>query len=148
MADVKARQEWLKVLSGSLPDELAMVADPIIATHAGETSDLRRPEIGLVLTSGRVSGVGDPFGVGESTVTRCVVQVGSVMGVGYVFGRDRAHARRVAILDALLQTEDLHDIVMTSVVHEMALLRHQRHQSSVEDVAASRVHFLTMVRGD
>jgi alpha-D-ribose 1-methylphosphonate 5-triphosphate synthase subunit PhnG len=147
MTTVSARQEWLRALSCSTAEELAELADALIAEEAIDAHDLRRPEIGLVLSTGRVGANGEPFGLGEVTVTRCVVQVGATMGVGYVRGRDHAHARRVAVLDALLQG-DKHALVRRVVLDELMRRQTERHQSFADDIAGSRVHFLTMVRGE
>jgi alpha-D-ribose 1-methylphosphonate 5-triphosphate synthase subunit PhnG len=147
MSTPSARQAWLRVLSCSDPEELAELADALIADVASMIVDLRGPEIGLVLTSGRVGANGEPFGLGEVTVTRCVVQINEIVGVGYVRGRNRSQARRVAALDALLQGDSA-ELVQASIVDELVRRHVARHQAFDDDISRSRVHFLTMVRGE
>ena len=56
------------------------------------------------MVRGRAGGTGAPFNLGEMTVTRCSLQLADgTVGHAYVPGRDRDHARRAAICDALMQ---------------------------------------------
>ena len=109
--------------------------------------ELRVPESGLALVTGRVGATGSPFGVGEMTVTRCVVQIGAHMGVGYVRGRDRERAKNVALADALLQGDRKHE-AMATVIEPLSAAKAQRVSQHRATVETSRVRFLTMVRGD
>ncbi len=147
MSTATDRQAWLRVLSCSGADELAALADALIEQVAPEIVDVRGPEIGLVLTTGRVGANGEPFGLGEVTVTRCVVQINETVGVGYVRGRDQTQARRVAALDALLQGDSA-DLTRRVVVDELVRRQTARKQTFADDISRSRVHFLTMVRGE
>ena len=53
-----------------------------------------------------MGGIGQPFDLGEVTATRCVIRLpGGAVGHAQVQGRDRGHAKRAAMLDALLQTD-------------------------------------------
>lgn len=108
---------------------------------------LRAPEIGLAMVAGRVGATGQPFGLGEMTLTRCVVQVDDAVGVGYVRGRSPEHAQSVAIIDALLQGPR-HDELMAAVVTPLATTQSRRRGERAAAVDTSRVQFLTMVRGD
>ena len=112
-----------------------------------ESTTLRAPEVGLAMVTGRVGATGSPFGLGEMTLTRCVVQVGEAMGVGYVRGRAPEHARHVAVADALLQGPR-HDEIVTAVVTPLAEAQQRRRAEREAAVETSRVQFLTMVRGD
>ena len=54
-------------------------------------SFLRSPEIGLAMVRGRVEGTGQPFNLGEITLTRCVIQLnvssgGAIAGFAYFTG--------------------------------------------------------------
>ena len=54
---------------------------------------------------GRMGGTGAPFNMGEMTVTRCALKLATgEVGHAYVQGRDKAHAERAALVDALMQT--------------------------------------------
>jgi alpha-D-ribose 1-methylphosphonate 5-triphosphate synthase subunit PhnG len=65
---------------------------------------VRAPQVGLVMARGRVGAVGAAFNLGELSATRCAVSLpDGATGVACVLGRDRAHAERAALLDALMQ---------------------------------------------
>ena len=67
---------------------------------------LRRPEIGLVMVKGRISGSGAAFCAGEMTATRAAVRLDSgELGIGYVGGRAPRQAEIAAAIDALGQTQ-------------------------------------------
>lgn len=140
------RRAWLGILSCAEPVELMEALEPFRVTCASAV-ELRRAEVGLALVTGRTGATGTPFGLGEMTLTRCVVQVGNAMGVGYVRGRAPDHARNVALADALLQGDDS-DGVHRAVVVPLAAAHARRRAQNAADVDTSRVQFLTMVRGE
>jgi len=110
---------------------------------------LRWPETGLVMVRGRAGGTGTRFNVGETTVTRCAVQLeGGAVGLAYVRGRDRRHAELAALFDALLQDPARRDALERAVVTPLAGAQAARRLAAAERVAPSRVEFFTMVRGD
>jgi alpha-D-ribose 1-methylphosphonate 5-triphosphate synthase subunit PhnG len=137
------RQQWLRTLACSTETELI----DLLGEVDGAVTELRKPEIGLAMVTARVGATGEPFGLGELTVTRCVVQVGDALGVGYVRGRAPIHARCIAVADALLQGS-LHDEILARVVKPLVLAQRQRSSLSAAEVAATQVQFLTMVRGN
>ncbi len=141
------RQQWLRLLACSTPNELASVLDPLIDAFTGDADLLRRPEVGLALVTGRVGATGEPFGLGEMTVTRCVVQLADTIGVGYVRGRAPDHARRIAIADALLQGDRRSEIV-DQVLAPLAAAETVRRNEASDGAERTRVQFLTMVRGN
>ena len=141
------RQMWLRELSCALPAELELLAGPVLAKHGTDVLELRRPEVGLTMVTGRVGGTGEAFGLGEMTVTRCVVQVDANMGVGYVRGRDTGLARTIALLDALLQGPHA-EVLRIEVIQPLAETRLERAAQRAEQTASTRVQFLTMVRGN
>ena len=95
----------------------------------------------------RMSHARTPARSASPTELRCVVQVGTAMGVGYVRGRAPDHARNVALADALLQGDDTHG-VHTAIVVPLAAAHARRRAQKAADVDTSRVQFLTMVRGE
>ena len=111
--------------------------------------DLKPVETGLVMLRGRAGGDGAPFNVGEATVTRAVVELPTgERGYGHVLGRDGAHARAAAVLDALWQTPLGRMGVETDVLRPIeARLVAERARASAE-TAATRVDFFTLVRGE
>lgn len=109
---------------------------------------LRPAETGTVMVRGRQGATGAAFNLGEMTVTRCTVQLeGGTVGHGYVQGRDKDHARRVALVDALLQTDQgarVQAQVIAPLAREEAARRHDR----AVRAAATKVEFFTMKRGE
>ncbi len=107
---------------------------------------LRPPETGSVMVQGRTGASGAPFNLGEMTVTRCTLTLGDgTVGHAYVQGRDRDHALRAAVLDALDEAGLEH------VAPFLAALRAdeaERHQKRAEKAAATKVEFFTLVRGE
>ncbi len=141
------RQEWLRELSCAPAAELELLAQKPLERYAANVFELRRPEVGLTMVAGRVGGTGEAFGLGEMTVTRCVVQVDGDMGVGYVRGRDAVHARTIAVLDALLQGPHAEEL-KSEVLRPLAEWRLERETHQSAQTEATRVQFLTMVRGN
>lgn len=141
------RQLWLRELSCAVPAELERLTESLPGRFGAEVRELRPPAVGLTMVTGRVGGTGEPFGLGEMTLTRCVVQVGGEMGVGYVRGRDTEHARRIALLDALLQGPHAKEL-MTAVIEPLIERRLERAAQRAGQTEATRVQFLTMVRGN
>ncbi len=133
---------WIGLLARSAPSRLAELL-PELPAH----DLLRGPVIGAVMVRGRVGGTGLPFNLGEMTVTRCPVRLGDAVGHAHVQGRDRSHAIRAAVVDALMQTEAadrLQAMVLAPLKAEEAAARALR----ATKAAATRVEFFTLVRGE
>ncbi len=110
---------------------------------------LRPPEIGLIMVRARAGGTGNPFNLGEMTVTRCTVQVKEgFCGTAYVMGRNKRHAELAALLDALLQDPDQHASLMDLVIRPLEHILQKRKAVVAQRIASTRVEFLTMVRGE
>lgn len=142
LADKTPRQDWMGLLARAQPARLAALL-PDLPPH----DLLRGPEVGAVMVQGRVGGSGQPFNLGEMTVTRCAVRIGAQVGHAHVQGRDKAHARRAAVLDALMQTAAapaLQDQILTPLRAEEAA----RRQAQAARAAATKVEFFTLVRGE
>lgn len=110
-------------------------------------TDLRGTEQGLVMLRGRMGGDGNPFNLGEATVTRAAVRLpDGRTGFAYQLGRDAAKARTAAILDALWQGPE-----RAAVEAALAPIRDRiagEAAAKARRVAATRVNFFTMVRGE
>jgi alpha-D-ribose 1-methylphosphonate 5-triphosphate synthase subunit PhnG len=82
------------------------------------------------------------------TVTRCSLRLASgVVGHAVVQGRDRAHARRAAAVDALMQTGEA-AAIRAGVLAPLAEAETAARQTRAEKAAATKVEFFTMVRGE
>jgi alpha-D-ribose 1-methylphosphonate 5-triphosphate synthase subunit PhnG len=113
-----------------------------------EVHPVRGPETGLVMVRGRVGGGGDPFNLGEATVSRATVRlVSGEIGHGQLLGNDREKARLAAIFDALNQRPEYRAAVerLIGAVESRIDAEDRKH---AEQTAATRVDFFTMVRGD
>jgi alpha-D-ribose 1-methylphosphonate 5-triphosphate synthase subunit PhnG len=136
------RRDWMSLLAKAPPARLAALA-PDLPAH----DMLRAPEIGAIMLEGRIGGTGGRFNLGEMTVTRCSVRIDDTVGHACVQGRDKDHARRAAVLDALMQGSQAAQIsaeILAPLRAEAAAIRTAR----AEKAAATRVEFFTMMRGE
>jgi alpha-D-ribose 1-methylphosphonate 5-triphosphate synthase subunit PhnG len=141
---VAARRAWLSVLAKAPASEARA---RFAALEAPARTMLRAPETGMVMVRGRTGGSGDPFNLGEMTVTRCAVRLASgETGVGYVTGRDHAHAEIAATLDAMMQSPELKPVA-EPVIAALAASAADRKAEAARKAAATKVEFFTMVTG-
>ena len=146
-AEVLARKRAMAAFAEATVDELLAALDGIEAAH--DAVDLRRPEAGLVMLRGRVGGDGNPFNLGEASVARASVRLGSgEVGHAYVLGRDTAKARLAAIADALWQRDDLRAAIEAALVDPIEARLKLAADAKAGRVAATRVDFFTLVRGE
>ena len=141
----ETRRNWLSLLARADAEALEQLwqATGLLP----EYQMLRAPEIGGVMARGRTGATGAPFNLGEVTVTRCSVQITTgEVGHGYVQGRDKAKASRVAVIDAMLQT-DAHDRIERDVLEPLRKAESERRAARSAKAAATKVDFFTMVRG-
>jgi alpha-D-ribose 1-methylphosphonate 5-triphosphate synthase subunit PhnG len=141
------RAGWMSLLACTAADALAarwaaLEMDPAYTW-------LRAPEIGAVMVRGRAGGTGLPFNLGEMTVTRCTLRLDDAEATGhaYVQGRVPAHARRAALVDALMQTTAAPRVIETV----LAPLQAKRDRARAQETARAEtttVDFFTLVRGE
>ena len=138
-----ARRAWMSLLARAPAARLATLM-PELPDHA----PLRAPEIGAIMVRGRTGGTGAPFNLGEMTVTRASIRLPSgEVGHAMVQGRDKTHATRAALVDALMQTGAAPQIEADL----LAPLRDEAEARRVlraEKAAATRVEFFTLLRGE
>jgi alpha-D-ribose 1-methylphosphonate 5-triphosphate synthase subunit PhnG len=142
-ADPNDRKEWMSTLAKAPPAELQrLIAE--LPVH-----ELLRPaEIGAVMVRGRVGGTGAPFNLGEMSVTRCSVRLADgTVGHAWVQGRDKNHARRAAVVDALMQTAACREI-QRQVIAPLAETALLKRTARAAKAAGTKVDFFTMVRGE
>lgn len=110
---------------------------------------VRGPETGLVMVRGKIGGGGSPFNLGEATVTRATVKLASgTIGHAHALGTSRKQAWYAAIADALWQEETTRPLVEREVLSVVASRLEKRKTNAIQQTAATRVDFFTMVRGD
>lgn len=140
----RERQDWMGLLARAAAARLAQLMPAPLPEHAL----LRAPEVGAVMVRGRAGATGSPFNLGEMTVTRCSLQLkDGAVGHAWVQGRDKDHARRAAIADALLQGP-MADNIRASVLAPLALEEAARRSARAARAAATKVEFFTLVRGE
>ncbi|MGR1582822.1 phosphonate C-P lyase system protein PhnG [Thalassobius sp. S69A] len=144
--DIAARKGWMSLLAKAPAAQVAALAERVPDWPDFEW--LRLPQVGGVMVRGRAGAIGAPFNLGEMTVTRCAVRLGSgQVGHGYVQGRDKTHAQQAALIDALMQTGRA-DEMRASVLQPLAEAQEHTRQTRAAKAAATRVDFFTMVRGE
>lgn len=137
------RKTWMGLLARARPARLAQLF-PDLPEHAM----LRPPEIGAVMVQGRAGGTGAAFNLGEMTVTRCDLRLASgVVGHAHVQGRDKAHATRAAVVDALMQTDQAADLA-ARVLAPLQAEEAARREARTARAADTKVEFFTLVRGE
>jgi alpha-D-ribose 1-methylphosphonate 5-triphosphate synthase subunit PhnG len=143
--EVAARQAVMAACTGATGSELEQALASLGPVPAA--GDLRGTEPGLVMLRGRMGGDGRAFNLGEATVTRAAVRLeDGRTGFAYQLGRDAQKARIAAILDALWQGPE-----RGAVEAALAPIRERlAGEAAVKArrVAATRVNFFTMVRGE
>ena len=143
-----ARKGWMGLLARAPATRLADLLADLFGADLPAHALLRAPEIGAVMVRGRVGGSGDAFNLGEMTVTRCSLRMSDgAVGHAYVQGRDRDHARRAALVDALMQTDAAED-VRARILDPLGEEEASRRRARAARAAATKVEFFTMVRGE
>jgi len=141
------RRDIMKVLAESDAEEIAALLAALGDLPAHQ--NVRKPESGLLILRGRISGDGSPFNIGEVTVARAAVRLASgEIGFGYVLGRDHEKARLVSLCDALMQTELYRNAIENHVIEPIRAKQCAARKLSAERTAATRVEFFTLVRGE
>lgn len=145
--EITARQAWMALLARGETEVLESVWEALEAKP--EYAVLRAPETGMVMVRARAGGNGDQFNFGEMTVTRCVVRTHTGhMGHAYVAGCDKRHAMLAAVFDGLLQDPKTHTQFEGQLLEPIRKTLADKHQETASKVAATRVDFFTLVRGD
>jgi len=141
------RQRWLSVLAHS---SAALLEAHCQALNLQPAFTLVRPaEIGLTRLQARMGATGKRFVMGDATVTRAVVQLDDgTLGYSYLLGRDKAHAERCALLDALLQQPETRQLLEEKIITPLAAWRDEQRQLRAREIVSSKVDFFTLVRGD
>lgn len=142
-----ARQSTMRVLADARCDEIEQGL-----TAGGFGRDyivVRGPELGLVMIRGRIGGDGPPFNVGEATVMRTVVRLADgTLGFSYLLGREAVRSELAALVDALWQRAESREAIERCVLAPIRERVTADEQARAAKVAATRVEFFTMQRGE
>lgn len=110
---------------------------------------LRPVEIGMTLLRGRIGGSGSAFNFGEATMTRAAVALESgEQGFAYLLGRKPRQAELAAVFHALLQNPLQRAAIEARLIGPSEAARREMVAAERAAVAATRVDFSTLVRGD
>lgn len=141
-----ARKAWMSLLAKAPEGRVAALLDA--AMTRPDFTWLRAPEIGSTMVRGRAGGTGAPFNIGEMTVTRCALTLGSgEVGHAYIQGRRKADAEAAALVDALMQGPNAGEI-RTAVLEPLEAEQIAAKTARAEKAAATKVEFFTMARGE
>ena len=139
------RQRWLSILAKAPEARVETLWNGLRDVPPYKL--LRRPEIGLVMLKGRISGSGAPFAAGEMTVTRAAVRLPTgEVGFGYVGGRHPRQAEIAAAIDALGQRDERKQEIEDTIISPLQREADARHQALKARAAATRVDFFTVAR--
>jgi alpha-D-ribose 1-methylphosphonate 5-triphosphate synthase subunit PhnG len=143
--DIAARQAVMALCAEASRDDLDAA---LRSLEAPASEDLRPPETGLVMATGRIGGDGRPFNLGEVSVTRAAIRLpDGATGFAYHLGRDRTKARLAATLDALWQ-DPARRAGVEAALRPAAQRAEAAGRQAARRSAATRVDFLTLVRGE
>jgi alpha-D-ribose 1-methylphosphonate 5-triphosphate synthase subunit PhnG len=143
--DDNPRRDAMEILSHAAPGRLASLWAAFAAKPAHVR--VRGPETGLVMVRARAGGGGNPFNLGEATVTRATVRLATgEVGHAYALWRDAAKVEIAAVLDALFQRDPA--AVTAQFLAPLSADADAADATRREEVAATKVDFFTMVRGD
>jgi alpha-D-ribose 1-methylphosphonate 5-triphosphate synthase subunit PhnG len=142
---VAGRKEIAETLARATLQELQSAWEQLAAKP--EFALVRGPETGLVMVRGRTGGTGHPFNLGEVVVSRATVRLSNgAIGHGHVLGSAPERARLAAMFDAVAQCPEYETVA--GLLDSVRLRVSQEDKHRAEEVAATRVDFFTMVRGD
>lgn len=145
--DTATRQRWMRALSWSNAETLNALMQAL--KLAPEYTLIRAPETGLMQIQARMGGTGNRFFAGDTTLTRAVVRLNSgTLGYSYLLGRNKQHAERCAVVDALLQEQAHFQTLMETLIAPLEAEREAQIAARRAEANASRVDFFTLVRGD
>jgi alpha-D-ribose 1-methylphosphonate 5-triphosphate synthase subunit PhnG len=141
------RQGWMAQLAKA--DTATLEAQWQSLDERPDYALLRPAETGLVMVRGRISGTGAPFNLGEMTMTRCAIRLADgPVGFGHIAGRSRRHAELAAVFDAMLQHPRWHEALHSALIDRLAADRAERRSVEQAEIAATRVDFFTLARGE
>ncbi len=146
-ADTATRQHWMSVLAQANRRNWQPRLKALNITADYEV--IRTAETGLVQIQARMGGTGERFFLATPTLTRAAVRLtDGTLGYSWVLGRDKQHAERCALIDALMQQSRHFQNLSETLIAPLEPDRMARIAARQAEVNASRVDFFTMVRGD
>lgn len=141
------RQNLLSTLACVTREDILQLSPHRPEQH--QFSYLRAPETGMVMVTARSGGTGEPFNLGEVTVTRCSIRLDDGrIGLSWVRGRDHQHALLIALHDALGQNPELAEQLNQQLLQPLQKKLQQQKRQLQQLASRSKVEFFTLVRGE
>lgn len=142
--DISTRRRWMAALADATPEMLRTRMRTLGLPPEYEPVHL--PQSALAQ---RLGVTHDRFLHGDTTLTRAVVKLASgTLGFGWVPGRDKGHAERCAVCDALLQEPNDFQMLMETLIAPLEADRAARIQARQAEANSRRVDFFTRVGGE
>ena len=140
----EARRDWLATLVRVPASEVIEASN----AFGFNVVVLKGPEVGLLMTNGRIHSTGRPFHLGEVSLTKCVLRDDQgLLGYGHIIGRNKQQAKAIALFDLALQRNDsAHAALIRLDAWKEEIAEIDAMESEV--VEETRVDFFTMVRGE
>ena len=143
----QGRKTLLSVLAKSKLNDIKTYWQDTLENQSYQT--IRPPQTGMVMAVARAGSSGEPFNLGEVSVTRCAIRLDSgETGVGYVTGSNKDHALHIAVIDALAQVKDQQQPLQCEVIKPLQEKLQRLKMQQQEKADATKVDFFTMVRGE
>ncbi|OYD23272.1 phosphonate C-P lyase system protein PhnG [Oceanimonas baumannii] len=141
------RKQWMSVLARASWRELESRWQGLALAPDYEL--IRAPEVGLAQVRARMGATGSQFNLGDITITRAVIRLaGGELGYSYVAGRNKAHAELAAVIDGLMLSPEVGERLTRELITPLAAHKAEQEELRRREVAASKVDFFTMVRGE
>lgn len=141
------RRAMMRVLATASSSEVVVALEALGTLPRLQV--IRPPEVGLVMVRGKIGGDGSPFNVGEATVTRAAVRLATgETGFSYLLGREPEKAKAAAIIDAIWQSGTDRVRIEVEILAPLRVRQEQRRNEHAARIAATKVDFFTMVRGE
>nr|WP_257785263.1 phosphonate C-P lyase system protein PhnG [Pseudonocardia sp. HH130630-07] len=147
---IAQRRRCMRALAHAPAEDLAAAWDTW--QPKPEVEEIRGPQAGLVMVRGRIGGGGDPFNLGEATVSRATVRLhgdamtGEQIGTGYVLGTELRHAWLAAVFDGLLADDRQRLRVLDTVVDPLTRAQAEHDDLRRGEAAGTKVDFFTVAR--
>ena len=140
------RQKWMSVLAKADTELLNKLWCDL--QDKPSWTNIRAPETGMIMVTGKAGGVGTTFNVGEMTLTRATIRLDNgISGVAYVQGRSASKAEQSAVLDAMLQDDRYATATFTNIIKPLKNAIKKQKASASKKAAKTKVEFFTMARG-
>lgn len=145
--NTEQRQTFISTLANSTLSDIKNHWNRSLDDFEYET--IRHPKTGMVMAVGRTEATGEPFNLGEVTVTRCALRlISGETGIGYVMGSDQDHAMHIALLDAVAQHSENFEVLDSQLIKPLQKIIETKNNLQQQRTATTKVDFLTMVRGE